>query len=295
AGGGKSGGKGGGKSVKSVRGRAFVDFLANKGRRDFESLISEARSAGRSMDGEVFLNGHRAPFQIAVSYLRQYGKQSFLIRLRGDVSDADANAGDGGSELLAAVIENMPDCFVLTNNAGDIISANSAFVDLAQLSSIDSAVGLKLERFFGRAGVDYNVLRSNLRDYDSLRFFATTFVGASGAQADVEISAVTVSSLSPAVVGFLIRDMSGRIASPVDTVTRDLPKSVTQMTELVGRVPLKDLVRETTDIIERLCIEAALQLTGDNRASAAEMLGLSRQSLYVKLRRFGIMDATGDT
>ena len=37
-----------------------------------------------------------------------------------------------------------------------------------------------------------------------------------------------------------------------------------------------------------LCIEAALELTGDNRASAAEMLGLSRQSLYSKLRRFGL-------
>ena len=46
----------------------------------------------------------------------------------------------------------------------------------------------------------------------------------------------------------------------------------------------------TTDVIERLCIEAALELTRDNRASAAEMLGLSRQSLYVKLRRHGLGD-----
>ncbi len=60
------------------------------------------------------------------------------------------------------------------------------------------------------------------------------------------------------------------------------------MTELVGRVPLKDLVRETTDMIERLCIEAALELSGDNRATAADLLGLSRQSLYVKLRRYGL-------
>ena len=45
---------------------------------------------------------------------------------------------------------------------------------------------------------------------------------------------------------------------------------------------------ETADLIEKLCIEAALKLTRDNRASASEMLGLSRQSLYVKLRRYGI-------
>jgi DNA-binding NtrC family response regulator len=51
---------------------------------------------------------------------------------------------------------------------------------------------------------------------------------------------------------------------------------------------LKAIVRETTDVIERMCIETALELTGDNRATAAEVLGLSRQSLYVKLRRFGL-------
>ena len=62
------------------------------------------------------------------------------------------------------------------------------------------------------------------------------------------------------------------------------------MTKLVGKVPLKDLVREATDIIERLCIEAALQLNDNNRASTADMLGLSRQSLYVKLHRYGIED-----
>ena len=42
-------------------------------------------------------------------------------------------------------------------------------------------------------------------------------------------------------------------------------------------------------------IEAALELTSDNRASAAEMLGLSRQSLYVKLRRYGLGDIQGSS
>ena len=53
-------------------------------------------------------------------------------------------------------------------------------------------------------------------------------------------------------------------------------------------------MRESTDLIEKLCIEAALDMTHDNRASAAEMLGLSRQSLYVKLRRYGIGDLNPD-
>jgi DNA-binding NtrC family response regulator len=75
----------------------------------------------------------------------------------------------------------------------------------------------------------------------------------------------------------------------------EVPRSVEQLTELVGRVPLRELVRDATDLVEKLCIEAALQLTQDNRASAAEVLGLSRQSLYVKLRRYGLSDAASDT
>jgi DNA-binding NtrC family response regulator len=46
-------------------------------------------------------------------------------------------------------------------------------------------------------------------------------------------------------------------------------------------------------VIEAMCIEAALEITHDNRASAAELLGLSRQSLYAKLRRYDI-GAVGD-
>ncbi len=57
---------------------------------------------------------------------------------------------------------------------------------------------------------------------------------------------------------------------------------------------LKEIVRESTDLIERLCIEAALAYTGDNRASAAEVLGLSRQSLYSKLHRHGLGNLSGD-
>ena len=48
--------------------------------------------------------------------------------------------------------------------------------------------------------------------------------------------------------------------------------SVARLRELVGQISLKDLVKETTDEVERRCIETALRLTRDNRASAAEML-----------------------
>jgi len=73
-----------------------------------------------------------------------------------------------------------------------------------------------------------------------------------------------------------------------------MPRSAAELTELVGRTPLKAIVSETTDLIEQLCIQTALSMTGDNRASAALLLGLSRQSLYVKLRRYGMVSPGAD-
>ena len=93
--------------------------------------------------------------------------------------------------------------------------------------------------------------------------------------------------------GLTIRPVRGRLAPPAQA-RLGAPRSVEQLTELVGRVSLKDIVRESTDIIEQLAIKAALQLTGDNRASAADMLGMSRQSLYVKLRRHSLGDLDPD-
>ena len=60
------------------------------------------------------------------------------------------------------------------------------------------------------------------------------------------------------------------------------------------REPLKDIVAETTDVIEKMCIETALELTRNNRVAAADLLGLSRQSLYVKLRKFGLINKDGE-
>jgi transcriptional regulator PpsR len=142
--------------------------------------------------------------------------------------------------------------------------------------------------------VDLDVLIANLRQRGTIRLFATTLRGEYGETSEVEISGVSVVNGGQPCLGFSIRNIDRRL-SPTPTTAREMPRSVEQLTELIGRVSLKDLVREATDMIERLCIESALELTGDNRASAAEMLGLSRQSLYVKLRRYGLGDLAEET
>jgi DNA-binding NtrC family response regulator len=67
-----------------------------------------------------------------------------------------------------------------------------------------------------------------------------------------------------------------------------LLRSLQSLTGRLGEASLKVLVSETVGVLERHYIEAALANTEGNRSAAAKMLGLSRQSLYMKLSRYGI-------
>ena len=187
------------------------------------------------------------------------------------------------------MVEHAPDGIVLTTPDGLILAANPAFLDMAELAGEEQARGEPLDRWLGRPGVDLDVLMANLRQRGAVRLFATSLRGEFGAKLDVELSAAALGEGGAAAFGFTIRNVGRRLGND-RRAGLEMPRSVEQLTELIGRVSLKELVRESTDMIERLCIEAALEVTGDNRASAAEMLGLSRQSLYVKLRRYGLGD-----
>jgi transcriptional regulator PpsR len=234
--------------------------------------------------------------RVSASLFRQEKSAHLLVRVSPLVASRSHSESSGQSALLK-LIESAPDAFVVTDLDGLIMTANRAFTDLAQLATETQVRGQSLERWLGRTGVDLNVLITNLRQRGAVRLFATVMRGEYGASTEVEISGVAVTEGEQPCLGFTIRDVSRRLAAEVRTTGtgREMPRSVGQMTELVGRVPLKDIVRDTTDLIEQLCIEAALELTRDNRASAAEMLGLSRQSLYVKLRRYGLGDLGTDS
>ena len=51
-------------------------------------------------------------------------------------------------------------------------------------------------------------------------------------------------------------------------------------------------VRDTVGVVERHCIETALELAEGNRTATAEILGVSRQSLYEKLNRYDMEGVT---
>jgi transcriptional regulator PpsR len=182
---------------------------------------------------------------------------------------------------------HFPDGWLLTDTTGVIKSVNEEGMALLGLTASSQVLGQNMERWLLRGAVDWGVLNTSLRQQQAVRNFATEVRTLSGMTLPVEVSAVYLSRPEPMYV-FFVRDMDRRMQSG-STLGQAQPHPFAELSQLVGRRPIKDIVGETVDTIERMCIEAALELTHNNRASAAEMLGLSRQSLYVKLRRFGMV------
>jgi transcriptional regulator PpsR len=250
------------------------------------SLLSDSNAAAQSEQIRIRLADGRSDYAASASLFRQDGATHVLVRLVSLKAEPLLTEDDSKLKLLR-VLNRIPDAFVITNEALDIIDSNLAFLEMAQLASAEAAKGQSLNRFIGRPGVDLVVLAANLREHGWVRNFGTVIRSVYGSQEDVEISAVSVREGLESYNGFVIRAAKRDLPLPAEKV-RELPRTAEQLTQLVGRVSLREIVGETTNVIERMCIEAALNLTSNNRASAAEMLGLSRQSLYSKLNRYGL-------
>jgi transcriptional regulator PpsR len=282
-----------GAEATELAGRPLQARIAASARPALSAALQSAVASGRSETVAISDLGETRRIDLRATLFRAAADTLLLCVLR----PRDEAEGEN-HELEAQVmrlLRRSTDGVVLTDPDGRILWANDAFLGLAEVALEDQVRGESLDRFLGRPGVDLNVMLQNAQEHGRLRHFSTSLRGAYGSTAQVEISTAHLPADAQPGFGFVIRDVTRsttaqrRGGGPVSD-----PQSVDHMVELVGSVPLRELVRATTDEIERMCIQTALRLTGGNRASAAEMLGLSRQSLYVKLRRFGLVDSDSD-
>ena len=273
----------------SLEGRAVTAIVAADNRDDLIAHLGAAEATDAAPPVIVGLDDRGGEVGISARLFRQAGASLLIVRID------PAGRADGGraDDALTGIVERMPDAFVLIDRSLTILTANTAFLELVELASSERAVGAPLATWLGRPGIDLDLIVEQLREHGAVRNVATIVRGAAGGQEEVEVSAVEAPTEAGDCYGFIIRNVGRRPRAVAVVATGAAPRSVGQLTELVGRMSLKEIVRESTDMIERLCIEAALVYTSDNRASAAEILGVSRQSLYSKLHRHGLGNLTG--
>jgi len=263
--------------------RTLDGFLTTRSAAALRIMFEQVTGSGRPAEMPMRFNAGPKTVHLHASSMRQDGDTVVLLRLEPE--PGESRVSSEGATLIEAV-RQLSDGIVTTDAKGLILSTNPAFVEMIQVAHAGQLIGEPLSRWLGRAHTDLTVLINSLAQGDSIRLFSTRLVGTSGIAVPVEISGVAVANEDTPYLAFVIRDTGRRLGD--DREPSAVGRSGGDLAALVGRMPLKDIVGETVDLIERLCIEAALKITRNNRASAADMLGLSRQSLYVKLRRYGI-------
>ena len=271
----------------SLPGKKMPALVDKSSRDTLQGLVAAALASDTASPGHLTLSKGSRHVEAHASGFSQDRGKFILLRL-----PIESEEGRGESAVLE-LIDTMPDAFVIADAGFNLISANSAFVELVGASGVDPLRNRHLANWIGRPGIDLELIEGQIDQHGIARNISTVVRSGDELEGEqVEISAVR-SAGENSLYAFVIRPIARRLRD-LPPGSQDLPRSVEQLTDLVGRMSLKEIVRESTDLIERLCIEAALQYTSDNRASAAEILGLSRQSLYSKLHRHGLGNLGSD-
>ncbi len=264
------------------RGREFLTEIAADEREPFRAMLARVREQGRAPSAMVHIGQDRKPSTVRASLMNAESGPVFLLQIQ-PIGAPAMNTAPEEPYNVAELLDLLPDGFVVVSEDGVVRRANRGFLDLVQVGAEGGVLGERLSRWLSRPGADMSVLLSNLQRHGVVRRFATGLVGELGSEVDVEISA---GGGAGPFIGLLFRDTTRREIAPEGG--GGLRADLAKVMEQIGKTTLPKLVRETVSVVERHCIEVALELADGNRSATAELLGLSRQSLYEKLSRYNL-------
>lgn len=282
-----------GLKLDSLKGSSFAQHFADRSTVELTESLMNATLAEDG--GRVTLRSGRGQRGLVVHpvVFRAGGQRVLLCRITGE--DDAAKSPDAAASQALALFRSGSDSMLFMSGKGVITSVNESFLDIIGAAHQSDVVGRSFADFLGRGQIDLSVLTDQQERSGRMRIYSTKLVNDLGARLSVEISATQFEDTEVPVIGCVIRDVSRvEAARPQASKQSQMaPESARSVMDLVGSASLKDIVAETTDVVEKMCIQTAVELTNNNRVAAAEMLGLSRQSLYVKLRKFGLLNKNG--
>jgi transcriptional regulator PpsR len=276
-----------GKPREQLIDAPFERDVKSGGDADIVSQLVSASSEQIVTPINAHLTRDDRTLMITPTLFRSTSGQILLCKLK--TAGAQDSSADQLQSHLVSLFQKGTDSIVFVNAAGYILSSNDAFLKVADITHAQSIQGRPMVDFLSRGSVDLNVMLENARRTGSMRLYATKVITEHGAERSVEISTTQLIAGTAAIFAMIIRDSRrvDTVRTPIQQVTEPDMGSVV---ELIGGHSLKDIVAKTTDVVERMCIETAVEMTSNNRVAAAEMLGLSRQSLYVKLRKYDLVN-----
>ena len=274
---------------EDLAGRELLYEVAAQDRDAVREMLASIRERGKALSILVHLGADKKPWMLRGSLMTADPGHVFLLQL-APATSASAPAEPADHSTVEELVDRLPDGFVALDAAGVVRHANQAFLDLVQLGSKGSAIGESLGRWLWQPGADLNALLKNIQRHKTVRLFTTSIRGELGTETEIEISGGMGEG---GQIGVLLRNVSRRL--PSGNESDFLRTALGSMSEQIGKSSLRSLVKNTVSIVEQHYVKQALELAGGNRSATAELLGLSRQSLYAKLNRYGLENKGSDT
>lgn len=262
----------------------FLQEIAAKDRKPVEAMLRRVRDQGKAPGIVIHLGADSAPWMLRGSLMTSESSPIFLLQMT-PMGTLPARI-QFEHEDLDALIDRLPDAIATITDDGELRRVNQAFLELVEIGSKEAVRGKPLSRWLSRPGADLDVLISNVQRHGVVRLLATAIQGELGTETEIEISAAGLSQGDDKLIVLVIRNVARRL--PHSPEADGLRTALAAMNESVGKTPLRKLVQSTVEVVEQHYVRAALQLADGNRTSAAEILGLSRQSLYAKLDRYNL-------
>ncbi|MGJ5179181.1 transcriptional regulator PpsR [Bradyrhizobium oligotrophicum] len=278
-----------GRRRDNLVGREFLQEIPPKDREPVELMLRRVRDQGKAPGIVIHVGEDATPWMLRGSLMTSDNAPMFLLQMAPIGKVAQPGPVPDNPEAL---IDNLPDAVISIDVAGVIKRANRAFLELVEIGSKDALIDEKLSRWLIRPGADLSVLVSNVERHGTVRLLSTTIQGELGTETEVEISAAAYGPDGQRRIGLVLRNIARRLSPTAEH--DNLRTALAALNESVGKTPLRKLVKSTVEVVEQHYVRAALELANGNRTSAAEILGLSRQSLYAKLDRYNLSQPEED-
>lgn len=212
-----------------------------------------------------------------------------LVRVR-----STERRGSDAARRLADFVEHTPDAVVITDSNGRLQIANPAFLALCP-PSVDEAhlKGRTLVDLLGDPGHRLAALVAEVRR-NGIATQVRAPIGAPGghwagrAAPEVEVSAALLAEGDQECIGFILRRQAPQQDQPLQPVD-GLALAIENLAAQLGRVSLPELMQEATHLAERHLIRSALERARGHAETAADWLGITPESLALRLVRHGLV------
>lgn len=281
-----------GRPAEQLAGTLAAAGFGPASRPAVEALLSTARTTGKPSEIRARLSmalpGEEAPLvDLSATPFRAAGESGARLLLLVRARRALPGVADD-RRRLADYVENTPDAVVVTDSSGRVLSANMALLRLCLPGTDPMRLrGRPLVQLLGDPGHQLEALLLQARRQGVVPQ-ATLQLGGHGSQPllQIEASATLLDEGDQECIGFTLRRLA-QLPTALPPVN-GLAEAIEGLVGQLGRVSLPELMQEATHLAERHLIRQALGRAQGDAAIAADWLGITADSLALRMHRHGL-------